>query len=70
MHHGDGITSILCGAGLSITANAAGWIDVFGIAQHAMVTLLFGMLGGVGGWAAKRIIENVTERLKKRKVKN
>lgn len=70
MHHGDGLTSILSGVCLSIAANAAGWVDGVGIAGHALQTIVFGFLGGLGGWAAKRCIEAGTERWKRTRNNN
>lgn len=59
MHHGDGLTSVLGGVFLSITANAAGWVDAAGIAGHSVQTLFFGFIGGVGGWVGKRCIDEL-----------
>lgn len=62
MHHGDGLTSVLSGILLSVTANAAGWVDGAGFAQHAMSTLLFGFIGGIGGLLAKQLVRCVAQR--------
>lgn len=66
MHHGDGLTSVLSGIVLSVTANAAGWVDGAGFAQHAMSTLLFGFLGGIGGLLAKQVVRCVAQRTRNR----
>lgn len=67
MHHGDGITSVLSGITLSITANAVGWVDGAGFASHAAATLLFGFVGGLGGLLAKWTVRAIALRMKRKK---
>lgn len=64
MHQGDGFTSVVSGVFLSVTANVAGWVSSAGFGGHVLETLLFGFVGGLGGWAAKRCIEGVAHKLK------
>lgn len=61
MHHGDGLTSVLSGMLLSITANAAGWVGDEGFALHAATTLLYGFVGGIGGLAARWTVRAIRE---------
>jgi len=61
MHHGD-VASLFGGAVLSIAANAAGWMAHQDVLGHGLLMLLYGAVGGLGGWGMKRIIEKVTAR--------
>lgn len=47
---------------LSITANVAGWMASTEVLSHGLEMLLYGAVGGLGGWGMKRIIEKVTAR--------
>lgn len=64
MHHGDA-ASLFGGAVLSIAANAAGWMAQSDVLSHGLEMLLYGAVGGLGGWGMKRIIELATARKEK-----
>lgn len=60
-HHADDAISIGTGMLLSVAASAGGWGGLDQV-KHGAAVLVFGVVGGVGGWLGKKLMDKLTRK--------